>query len=205
MLRSSAMVSSMTMLSRVLGLLRDVVLAVVIGAASYADAFFVAFKIPNFLRRLFAEGAFAQAFVPVLSEYRQQGSHQAVKQLVDRVAGALGLVLVLLSTLAVIGAPVLAILFAPGFVDNAEKFQLTSELIRITFPYLFFISMTGLAGGILNSYDRFAIPAFTPVLLNVSIIASALVAAPWFSQPVFALAWGCFWPGCCRCAFRSLF
>ena len=205
MLRSSAMVSSMTMLSRVLDLLRDVVLAVVIGAASYADAFFVAFKIPNFLRRLFAEGAFAQAFVPVLSEYRQQGSHQAVKQLVDRVAGALGLVLVLLSTLAVIGAPVLAILFAPGFVDNAEKFQLTSELIRITFPYLFFISMTGLAGGILNSYDRFAIPAFTPVLLNVSIIASALVAAPWFSQPVFALAWGVFLAGVLQMCFQIPF
>jgi putative peptidoglycan lipid II flippase len=205
LLRSSAVVGSMTMLSRVLGLVRDIVLAIVIGAASYADAFFVAFKIPNFLRRLFAEGAFAQAFVPVLSEYRQRGSIEAVQELVNRVAGALGSVLLMLTVLAVVGSPVLATLFAPGFIDDAEKFAATSELIRITFPYLFFISMTGFAGGILNSYDRFAIPAFTPVLLNVSLITAALVAAPWFDQPVFALAWGVFFAGVLQLLFQVPF
>ena len=205
LLRSSAVVGSMTMLSRVLGLVRDIVLAIVIGAASYADAFFVAFKIPNFLRRLFAEGAFAQAFVPVLSEYRQRGSIEAVQELVNRVAGALGSVLLMLTVLAVVGSPVLATLFAPGFIDDAEKFAATSELIRITFPYLFFISMTGFDGGILNSYDRFAIPAFTPVLLNVSLITAALVAAPWFDQPVFALAWGVFFAGVLQLLFQAPF
>ena len=205
LLRSSALVSTMTMLSRVLGLARDVVFAMVIGAASFADAFFVAFKIPNFLRRLFAEGAFAQAFVPVLSEYRQQGSQAAIKQLIDRVAGALGSVLIVLTVLAVIGSPALATLFAPGFWGDDDKFQLTSDLIRITFPYLFFISMTGFAGGILNSYDRFAIPAFTPVLLNISLILSALVAAPLFEQPAFALAWGVFIAGVVQMLFQVPF
>ena len=205
LLRSSAVVSTMTMLSRVLGLLRDVVFARVIGATAGADAFFVAFKIPNFLRRLFAEGAFAQAFVPVLSEYREQGSQQAIVQLIDRVAGALGSVLILLTVLAVIGSPALATIFAPGFWEDEQKFQLTSELIRITFPYIFFISMTGMAGGILNSYDRFAIPAFTPVLLNVSMISAALIATPWFEQPVFALAWGVFLAGVVQLLFQVPF
>lgn len=190
LLGSSAIVGAMTMLSRILGLIRDVVFARVIGADGFADAFFVAFKIPNFLRRLFAEGAFAQAFVPVLSEYRNEGGHAAVKELIDRVAGALGSVLILLTVVAVIAAPMLAGLFAPGFIGDAAKFQATTEMIRVTFPYLLFISLTGFAGGILNSYDRFAVPAFTPVWLNVCLIGAALVAAPWFERPVFALAWG---------------
>ncbi len=205
LLRSSAIVGTMTMLSRLLGLVRDIVFAMVVGAAASADAFFVAFKIPNFLRRLFAEGAFAQAFVPVLSEYRQGGSHAAVKQLVDRVSGALGSVLIALTVLAVVGSPVLATIFAPGFWGDQDKFELTTELIRITFPYLFFISMTGMAGGILNSYDRFAIPAFTPVLLNLSLIVSALLAAPWFAEPAFALAWGVFIAGGVQMAFQVPF
>ena len=174
LLGSSFLVSSMTFLSRILGLIRDIVLARLIGASPLADAFFVAFKIPNFLRRLFAEGAFSQAFVPVLSEYRQQGSHAAVKALVDRVAAALGSVLILVTVLAVVGAPLLTTLFAPGFWGDEVRFSATSEMIRITFPYLLLISLTGLAGGILNSYDRFAIPAFTPVWLNVSLITAAL-------------------------------
>ncbi len=205
LLRSSAVVSAMTMLSRLLGLIRDIVFALVVGAASGADAFFVAFKIPNFLRRLFAEGAFAQAFVPVLSEYRQRGSHAAVQALINRVAGALGSVLILLTVLAVVGSPLLTTLFAPGFWADDAKFELTADLIRITFPYLFFISMTGMAGGILNSYDRFAIPAFTPVLLNVCLISAALVAAPWFEQPAFALAWGVFIAGVVQMAFQVPF
>lgn len=205
LLGSSAIVGAMTMLSRILGLIRDVVFARVIGADGFADAFFVAFKIPNFLRRLFAEGAFAQAFVPVLTEYRKEGGHAAVKELIDRVAGALGSVLIVLTVVAVIAAPMLAGLFAPGFVGDDAKFQATTDMIRVTFPYLLFISLTGFAGGILNSYDRFAVPAFTPVWLNVCLISAALVAAPWFEQPVFALAWGVFAAGVIQMLFQIPF
>src|SRR5690606_33131363 len=151
----SALVGIATLLSRVLGLVRDVVFAWFIGASGGADAFFVAFKIPNFLRRLFAEGAFAQAFVPVLSEYRQKGSIEAVRHLVDRIAGCLGTAVIGVSVLAVLGAPLLTMVFAPGFYMNApEKFALTADMIRITFPYLALISLAGFAGSILNSYDR---------------------------------------------------
>ena len=205
LLGSSAIVGAMTMLSRILGLIRDVVFARVIGADGFADAFFVAFKIPNFLRRLFAEGAFAQAFVPVLTEYRNEGGHAAVKELIDRVAGALGSVLIVLTVVAVIAAPMLAGLFAPGFVGDEAKFQATTDMIRVTFPYLLFISLTGFAGGILNSYDRFAVPAFTPVWLNVCLISAALVAAPWFERPVFALAWGVFAAGVIQMLFQIPF
>lgn len=191
LLRSSGLVGSMTMLSRVLGLVRDTVFARVIGADGLADAFFVAFQIPNFFRRLFAEGAFSQAFVPVLAEYRQKGSQAAVKSLVDNVAGVLGSSLILLTVLVVIASPLVTGLFAFGFwLDHPVKFAAASDMLRITFPYLLLISLTGFAGSILNSYDRFAVPAFTPVLLNVSLISAALIAAPWFDSAVYALAWG---------------
>ena len=206
LLKSSTVVGSMTMLSRVLGLFRDVILARVLGASLAADAFFVAFKIPNFMRRLFGEGAFSQAFVPVLAEYRSQRSVAAVQVLLDRVAGVLGGSLLLVTVLAVIGAPLLAALFAPGWwLENPEKFQLTSQMIRITFPYLLLIALTGFAGAILNSYGRFAIPAFTPVLLNVSLIAAALIAAPWFDDPAFALAWGVLLAGIIQLVFQLPF
>ena len=190
LMRSSLIAGSMTMLSRVLGLARDQVLAHVMGAGGAADAFFLAFKIPNFFRRLFSEGAFSQAFVPVLSEYREKGSHAAVQTLVNRVAACLGSVLLLVVTLGVVGAPVVATLFASGFMQDTAKFSLLVDLIRITFPYLLLISLTGFAGAVLNSYDRFAVPAFTPVLLNICMILSAIFAAPFFSSPAYALAWG---------------
>lgn len=202
LLRSSAIVGAMTMVSRVLGLIRDIVLARVIGADGLADAFFVAFKIPNFLRRLFAEGAFAQAFVPVLAEYREKGGVDAVKALVDRVAGALGSVLILLTIVVVVASPVVATVFAPGFVGDALRFDAASEMIRITFPYLLFISLTGLAGGILNSYDRFAVPAITPVWLNVSLISAAVIGAAYFEEPAYALAWGVFIAGLVQMLFQ---
>jgi putative peptidoglycan lipid II flippase len=195
----------MTMVSRVLGLIRDVVMARVIGADGLADAFFVAFKIPNFLRRLFAEGAFAQAFVPVLAEYREKGGTAAVRELVDRVAGALGSVLILLTAIVVVASPLVAAIFAPGFVGDEERFDAASQMIRITFPYLLFISLTGFAGGILNSYDRFAIPALTPVWLNVSLISAALVGAAWFSEPAYALSWGVFIAGVVQMLFQVPF
>jgi len=190
------------MLSRVLGLLRDIVIAAFVGATANADAFFVAFKIPNFLRRLFAEGAFSQAFIPVFADYKEAGSVNAVKGLVDRVSGVLGGSLLLLTLVAILVAPVITAIFAPGFVSQPEKFQLTAEMIRITFPYLMLISVTGFCGAILNSYGRFAVPAFTPVFLNLSLIFAALVAAPWFEEPVFALAWGVLLAGCVQLLFQ---
>ncbi|MBT4211386.1 MAG: murein biosynthesis integral membrane protein MurJ, partial [Porticoccaceae bacterium] len=194
------------MLSRVMGLARDVVFARVIGAEAFADVFFVAFKIPNFFRRLFAEGAFAQAFVPILGEYREQGSQAAVRSLISRVSGTLGLTLLLFTLVIVLAAPAMAAIFAPKwFFNDPLKFTATAEMLRITFPYLMFISMTGVAGGILNSYDRFAVPAFTPILLNISLIAAALIAAPMFEQPAFALAWGVLFAGILQFIFQIPF
>ena len=206
LLRSSGVVSFFTMLSRFMGLARDIIFARVIGAEALADVFFVAFKIPNFFRRLFAEGAFAQAFVPVLGEYREKGSQAALKDLANRVFGTLGLALLLLTLVVVLASPLLAALFAPKwYLNDPFKFNATAEMLRITFPYLLFISMTGVAGGILNSYDRFAVPAFTPLLLNISLIFAALIAAPWFDQPTYALAWGVFAAGVVQFVFQLPF
>jgi putative peptidoglycan lipid II flippase len=205
LLRSSLLVGVMTLCSRVLGLIRDVVIAIFLGATSNADCFFVAFKIPNFLRRLFAEGAFSQAFVPVLSEYREKGSQESVKLLIDQVSAALGGVLLVVTSIAVVASPLVATLFAPGFRDDPAKFQLTSDMIRITFPYLFLISMTGFAGGILNTFGRYAVPAFTPVLLNVCLILSAWYLSPYFAEPAMALAWGVLMAGCVQLVFQLPF
>jgi len=205
LLRSSTLVGVMTMLSRALGLARDIVIAGFVGATANADAFFVAFKVPNFLRRLFAEGAFSQAFVPVLAEYRQRGLREPVRELLDRVAGVLGGSLLMLTALMVVGAPAVTAVFAPGFVGDAHKYALTSDMIRITFPYLFLISMTGFCGAVLNSYGRFAVPAFTPVWLNLSLIAAALAGAPLFDEPVFALAWGVMFAGVVQLCFQLPF
>jgi len=206
LLRSSGVVSFFTMLSRIMGLIRDVVLARVIGAEAFADVFFVAFKIPNFFRRLFAEGAFAQAFVPVLGEYRERGSRAAVRELVSRVIGTLGFSLLLITLAVVVMAPFFAALFAPSwYQEQPDKFTALGSMLRITFPYLMFISLTGVAGGILNSYDRFAVPAFTPLLLNTTLIAAALFAAPAFDQPTLALAWGVFFAGVVQLTFQLPF
>lgn len=205
LLKSSAVVGAMTMLSRVMGLIRDIVIAAFVGASANADAFFVAFKIPQFMRRLFAEGAFSQAFVPVLSEYHTKRPVDQVRALLDRVAGMLGSSLIFVSALAVVGAPVLTMIFAPGFSSDPYKSQLTTEMIRITFPYLFFISLAGFAGAVLNTYGRFAVPAFTPVLLNLCLIIAAVWASPYFEEPVMALAWGVFIAGCAQFAFQLPF
>src|SRR5690554_3481484 len=205
LLRSGMVVSIMTMLSRVLGMVRDVVVAAYFGSQSEADAFFIAFKIPNFLRRLFAEGAFAQAFVPVLSEYRARFTLAEVQHLVNRVTGTLGLTLAGITLLGVAGAPVLITLFAPGFHGQTEKLALATDMLRITFPYLFLISLTALCGSILNSYGRFAVPAFTPVLLNLSMIGATLFMTPYFTEPVMALAWGVFIAGVAQLLFQMPF
>lgn len=205
LLRSGLIVSMMTMLSRVLGLARDVVIAHLFGAGSGADAFFVAFKIPNFLRRLFAEGAFNQAFVPVLSEYRSQRSKASVQGLINAVAGTLGMTLTGITVFAVLVSPLLVWVFAPGFSQMPEKQALTADMLQLTFPYLLLISLTAFAGSILNSYDRFAVPAFTPVLLNLSLIGSALWLTPHLDEPVMALAWGVLIAGSVQLLFQLPF
>lgn len=205
LLRSSAVVSVMTLLSRVLGMVRDMVVASYFGSGAAADAFFIAFKIPNFLRRLFAEGAFAQAFVPVLSEYRTKRTQLEVKLLVDRTAGMLGLILTGITALGVLGSPYLVMLFAPGFHGEPAKLELAGELLRITFPYLLLISLTAFTSGVLNTYGRFAVPGFTPVLLNVSMILSAVFMTPYFDQPIMALAWGVFIAGFAQLTFQLPF
>ena len=202
LLKTLATVSSMTMLSRILGFVRDFVVARTFGAGMLTDAFFVAFKLPNLLRRLFAEGAFSQAFVPVLGEYRNRRGNEATRQLVDRVASLLFLIVLLVTLLGMAGAPLLVYLSAPGFTGNPEKFALTVDLTRITFPYILFMSLVALAGGILNTWSRFAIPAFTPVLLNVSFILMAVFATPHFVPPVMALAWAVFIGGALQLALQ---
>ncbi len=188
--KSSLVVSLMTFISRILGLAREIVFAAIFGDGAAADAFFVAFKIPNFLRRLFAEGAFSQAFVPVLSEYRKKQTFEEVKRLVDHVAGRLSLILVIVAIFGVVAAPVLAGLFAFGYRDTPDKFTLLVDMLRITFPYILLISLTGFAGSILNSYGRFAVPAMTPIFLNLTLISCALLLSPLMGEPILALAWG---------------
>lgn len=205
LLRASALTGSMTSVSRILGLVRDVVLARVFGPGDGADAFFLAFKIPNFLRRLFAEGAFNQAFVPVLSEYRTQRSLAQVQELINAVAGYLGSVLLLITLAVVLAAPLVALPIAYGFTADPDKFDLFVHMLRITFPYLLLISLTAFAGSILNSYDRFAVPALTPALLNLSLIASALLLSPYFSRPEVALAWGVLIAGISQLLFQLPF
>ncbi len=195
LLQSTAVVGSMTLISRVLGFVRDMLLARFLGVDMATDAFYIAFKIPNFFRRLFAEGAFAQAIVPVLTEYQRQGGEAAVKQLVDHTAGVLGLALLALTCVGVLAAPLLVLAIAPGFQWASGQHALAVQLLQITFPYLFFVALVALAGSILNVYGRFAIPAVTPVLLNICMILAAVWWAPLFEQPVIALAWGVFIAG----------
>lgn len=189
LLKSLAAVSSITMLSRVLGFVRDTIVARIFGAGMATDAFFVAFKLPNLLRRIFAEGAFSQAFVPILAEYKTQQGEEATRTFVAYVSGLLTLALALVTLLGVLAAPWIIWISAPGFADTPEKFDLTSALLRITFPYILLISLSSLAGAILNTWNRFAVPAFVPTLLNVSMIGFALFLTPYFDPPVLALAW----------------
>ena len=206
LLRSTAVFSAMTFLSRISGLVRDQVYAAVFGASPAMDAFVVAFRIPNFMRRLSAEGSFSMAFVPVLSEYRSRHGQEAVKELVDRVAGTLTAFLLVLTAAAVLLAPWIMPVFAPGFGADTEQGRLAAEMLRITFPYALFISLASMAGGILNTYGRFAVPALSPVLMNLSMIAAALGLAPllqsWGYDPVLALAWGVFVAGILQLGFQ---
>lgn len=193
--QSTAIVGSMTLISRLMGFARDILIANLFGVNAATDAFFVAFKIPNFLRRLFAEGAFAQAFVPVLAQQRQHAQGKQLQTFVDQIAGTLGVLLMVLSIVGIVVAPLLISVFAPGFLWEAGQYQLAVQLLRITFPYLLFITLTAFAGAILNAHGKFAVPAITPVFLNICIIIAAIWLAPLFAQPITALAWGVFAAG----------
>lgn len=189
LLKSLAAVSSMTMLSRVLGFVRDTIVARTFGAGMATDAFFVAFKLPNLLRRIFAEGAFSQAFVPILAEYKAQQGEEATRTFLAYVSGLLTLVLAVVTVLGMLAAPLVIWITAPGFADTPEKFALTSSLLRVTFPYILLISLASLAGAVLNTWNRFSVPAFVPTLLNVSMIVFALFLTPYFDPPIMAMAW----------------
>lgn len=205
LLKALAAVGSMTFLSRILGFVRDLLIARVFGAGIYTDAFFVAFKIPNLLRRLFAEGAFSQAFVPILAEYKNQRGHEDTQSLVNHVATLLGLALVVVTLIGIVAAPLIVYISAPGFASDPEKFGLTIDLLRIIFPYVLFISLVSLAGGLLNTYGKFTVPAFTPVWLNVAFIVATLFFADGFNPPVRVLAWAVFVGGILQLTFQIPF
>ncbi|NIP18056.1 MAG: murein biosynthesis integral membrane protein MurJ [Xanthomonadales bacterium] len=191
LLRSTATVGGATILSRILGFVRDVVLARFFGASGTTDAFFLAFRIPNLMRRMFAEGSFSLAFVPVLSEYRAAGDRRALRDLVDHVAGTLAAILLVITAVGILAAPAVLAVFAPGWLaEGRSEFALSADMLRITFPYILLISLTALAGGILNTFERFLIPALTPVFLNLSLIGAAVLLSGRMEIPVMALAWG---------------
>ena len=193
------------MISRILGFARDVIIARYFGASMGADAFFVAFKIPNFFRRLFAEGAFSQAFVPVLAEAKEKRGHDAVKHLVNAISFRLGGILLLITAFGVFGSSLWMMVFAPGFMDEPEKFALASDMLAITFPYLLLISLVAFSSAIMNTYNQFAVPAFTPVFLNLVLITFAIWVAPLMDVPIMALAWGVLAAGVVQLLFHLPF
>lgn len=207
LLKSTAVTGGMTLISRITGLIRDVAFAHVIGASAgvAADAFFVAFRIPNFFRRIFAEGAFSQAFVPVYSEHSDRVTAQERQAFLDHVSGALGAIVIVVTLIGVIAAPLVVTLLAPGFLGTPEKYELTVRILRIVFPYLAFVSLVALAAGVLNTHGRFAVPAFTPVLLNLCLIAAALWLAPVLGNAGLALAWGVLIAGVVQLLFQLPF
>ncbi|MEM9208452.1 MAG: murein biosynthesis integral membrane protein MurJ [Pseudomonadota bacterium] len=205
LLRSTSIVSGMTLMSRVLGLVRDIVIARYFGVSVATDAFFTANRIPNMLRRFFAEGAFSQGFVPVMGRYRERHSHTEAKVLIDAVAGTFGLALFVVTLIGVVAAPLLVALVAPGFIGDNGRFDLATLMLRFTFPYLLFVSLTAFAGGILNTFGKFGAPAFTPVILNVVLIAFTIVVAPGLQEPGMALAYGVFFAGLVQLLFQLPF
>ena len=205
LLKSLATISGLTLVSRILAFVRDVLIARVFGAGMATDAFFVAFKLPNLLRRLFAEGAFSQAFVPIFGEYKNRRGHDDTKILVDHVTTMLAIILFVVTLIGIIAAPILVYISAPGFLKDTAKFDLTVQLLRITSPYIFFISLVAVAAGILNTYNKFWVPAFAPILLNICFIGAALWLAPYCDPPIMALAWAVFVAGIVQLAFQIPF
>ena len=200
--RSTVIVSAMTMLSRVLGLVRDIVLLNVFGAGKDFDTFVVAFRIPNFFRRLFAEGAFSQAFIPVLTDYKTTRTHAEVQILISRVFGCLATFMSGLTFVAMVAAPAIIYIYAPGFHEDPEKFTLAADMFRLTIPYLLFMSLTAFASSVLNSYGSFTTPAFSPVLLNLAMIAGAIWLTPYMAEPIMALGWAVLIAGALQLAIQ---
>lgn len=195
----------MTLLSRVSGFVRDVLQAQVFGAGPLMDAFVVASRLPNLLRRMFAEGAFSQAFVPVLAEYKSRQGEEATRILIDKMATSLALLLACVTLVGIIAAPLLIYATAAGFAASPDKFDLSVQLLRICFPYIFFISLVSMAAGILNTWGKMGAPAFTPFFLNLSYIIFTLLAVPYFDPPIMALAWALFAGGVMQLAFQVPF
>ena len=205
LLKALATVSGLTLVSRILAFMRDVLIARIFGAGMATDAFFVAFKLPNLLRRMFAEGAFSQAFVPIFGEYKNRRAQAETKLLVDHVTTMLASILFLVTLVGIVAAPILVYISAPGFVKNAAQFELTVQLLQITSPYIFFISLVAVAAGILNTHNKFWVPAFAPVLLNICFIGAALWFAPYFDPPILVLAWAVFVAGIVQLGFQIPF
>ncbi len=205
LLRSTSLVSVMTFISRIVGFMRDMIIAELFGAQAGMDAFYVAFRIPNFMRRLFAEGAFSQAFVPVLAEYQKTRTIDEVRAFLAKVAGSLSGILSLVTLIGVIGAPYITYIFAPGFGEDSTRFTLASHMLQLTFPYLMLVSLTAMAGAVLNTYGYFGVPAFTPVLLNISMILCAVYLSPHVPVPVVALAYGVLIAGVAQLLFQIPF
>ena len=205
LLKSTAAFGSMTTISRITGLARDIIFAQLIGSSLVADAFFVAFRIPNFFRRIFGEGAFSAAFVPVYTQQRVSASEPQVREFVNIVTGRLATVLLILTVLGVIFAPLVVSVLATGFRADVDKYQLTVDCLRITFPYVLFICLVALSAGILNTHGRFAAPAATPILLNVTLIASALWLTGVVMNAAIALSIGVFIAGVVQLLFQFLF
>src|SRR4051812_20130268 len=201
LLRALVTVSGLTLVSRILGYARDFVIARAFGAGLATDAFFVAFRIPNLLRRLFAEGAFSQAFVPVLAQAKNTSSAEEARSLIDGAATLLFLALVVVAAIGIAVAPLIVYVSAPGFASDPRKFDLTVTMLRITFPYIVFISLVAFSAGVLNTWNRFSVPAITPAFLNVAFIAGALFFADRFEQPVVVLAWSVFAGGVLQLGF----
>src|SRR4051812_25117987 len=205
LLRALVTVSGLTLVSRILGYARDFVIARAFGAGLATDAFFVAFRIPNLLRRLFAEGAFSQAFVPVLAQTKNTNSPQETRALIDGAATLLFLALIAAAALGMAASPLIVYVSAPGFAGDPHKFGLTVTMLRITFPYIVFISLVAFSAGVLNTWNRFSVPAITPAFLNVAFIAGALGFADRFDEPVLVLAWAVFAGGFLQLAFQIPF
>jgi putative peptidoglycan lipid II flippase len=205
LLKTLASISSMTLLSRILGFVRDMLMARIFGAGMANEAFVIAYRLPNLLRRMFAEGAFSQAFVPIFSEYKSRRGHEETQLLVDHVTTWLAIILFFVTLIGIVAAPLLVYVTAPGFANSPEKFNLTVQLLRITSPYIFFISLVAVAAGILNTYNKYWVSAFSPVLLNVCFIAAMLWLVPYFDQPIMALAWAVFFGGLIQLAFQVPF
>lgn len=202
LVKSTSAVVTMTAVSRIFGFLRDMVTAAFFGADAAFDAFSMAFRIPNFMRRLFAEGSFSQAFVPVLSEYQKQKNAQEIRNFVNAMSGSLGITLFGVTILGILFAPLIVRVFAPGFTTSGDRFELAVTMLRITFPYLFLISLTAFSGAILNTYSRFWVAAFTPILLNIAMISAAIWLSPHMKTPIVGLAWGVFIAGVVQLLFQ---